>query len=104
MSNLNPNIENVVKLLQTDGFTTVDSGDGQTQDFECDRSRPYVVIQIDRPSLLSFQAQRVKHTLQREGVEVEPIGMNNVYITASYDPADDTALIEVIGLTDDMLP
>ena len=100
---MNPNIQDVVEFFQSERFNTVDSGDGETHEHECDRDEPYVVISVKHPSLLDYHANRVKYALQRNGIEPTPVGEDGVSIQATLDPVDDSALIEVIGLTDDML-
>lgn len=39
---LNPGIVKTVEFLRTNGFITMDSGDGETHAFECDQPYPYV--------------------------------------------------------------
>ena len=44
MDKLNPGIVKTVKMLNDAGYTTTDSGDGETHDYECDRDVGYVVV------------------------------------------------------------
>lgn len=97
------NIQDVVEFLQSERFNTVDSSDGETHEDECDCDMPYVAISVKHSSLLDYHANRVKYALQRSGIEPTPVGEDGVSIQATFDPVDDTALIEVIGLTDSML-
>jgi hypothetical protein len=99
---LNPGIEKTVRLLNTAGFRTIDSGDGITHDFECDRDFAYVVIAVDEPSKLIAESQRLKTLLTLNGVEVGPINDESTpQIQASYDPTTDFATIDLMFVSDE---
>ena len=100
MSNLNPGIVRTVEWLNAHGFKTIDSGDGETHDYECDRPYPYVVM-ITSPDKLVDEAERLYSLLSSEGFLLAPFGCeSDACIQASYDPADGTAVIELINLAD----
>jgi hypothetical protein len=99
MSELNPGIRKTVKWLNDNGFRTVDSGDGQTHDYECDREDPYVVIAC-APTKLVGEAIRLRALVQKQGVTITPIGEGFACIQASYDPANDYGCIELVGVRD----
>lgn len=96
---INPGIRNVVEWLQGLGFETVDSGDGETHDFECDRPEPYVVIQT-LPHRLVDDARRLRACLQARGIELEPQGPTpGVPVAqANYCPVSGTAFIDLTGV------
>lgn len=100
---LNPGIRKTVKLLNECGFRTVDSGDGQTREFECDRPRGYVVVRASPFDLVS-DAKQILLILKKFGVEVGPVGDDELtYIQASFDPADGTAIIDISNIHDLLL-
>lgn len=104
MTPINPGITKVVKLLNDNGFTTVDSGDGETHDFECDRPYGYVVIRT-YPECLIGEAKRLAELLRKHGVKMAPLGPedNLCFIQANYSPVDGLALIDVRYITDKCL-
>lgn len=101
---INPGIVKVVQLLNDNGFTTTDSGDGETHDFECDRSYGYVVV-ITQPESLISESNRLTTLLRDNGVKLAPLGPeeNLPYIQANYSPVDGYSFIEVIYITDKCL-
>ena len=99
---LNPGIRKTVELLQSNGFATCDSGDGKTHDFECDRDGAYVCIECD-PERLVHECRRLKLVLAQAGVSTEPIGSDGPSVQGSFDPANGTAVIELMGVDDSML-
>jgi len=100
---LNPGIRLTVTALSAAGFDTCDSGDGETQQHECDREGSYVVIKSNSRDLTSEAADLLLF-LQHNGIEVVQIGAEGVQIQATYDPVDDTAIIDVAGIHDRLLP
>ena len=56
---INPGIRELVSRLNAAGFKTVDSGDGETHDFECDRSYGYVVV-LAPPTSLARTAEEIR--------------------------------------------
>jgi hypothetical protein len=107
---INPGIQRAVLMFQSYGFKTVDSGDGETHDYDCDRPYPYVVIESE-PGKLVSQAHNVWALLNNRGIQAVPVGTRGedageysaVEIQATYDPADGSAYIEVMYLHDRML-
>lgn len=72
---LNPKIRHTIKVLRGWGFDTRDSGDGETQQYECDLPCPYVHIKINHAIFLSGEMIRLKKLLLCKcGIE---IGMCN---------------------------
>lgn len=100
---LNPGIAKTVAWLNAHNFTTVDSGDGKTHDYACDREYPYVVLRCHCGELVD-EARRLQSLLSARGTTVEPICPDGsvVCIQATYDPADgdDVAFIDLMGLDD----
>lgn len=100
---VNPGIRLTVAALNAAGFETCDSGDGETRDFECDRRGPYVVIMSSSDRLVE-QADALVKFLESNDVQVVPMGEEGVQIQASYDPCDGSAIIDVSGIHDRLLP
>jgi hypothetical protein len=101
---LNPGIRETVRFLRDAGFHTCDSGDGVTHEFECDRDYPYVTIQV-APEDLVKEARRLRDLLLERGVPLDAIGpeYDMASIQASYDPFNETALLDLIGVDDALL-
>ncbi len=90
---LNPGIRETVRWFHLLGYTTTDSGDGLTRQFECDREDPYVVVKVDPKHLISM-SDRIK--LEMGSAAEHP----NVLITGTYSPHDGYALIDISGIQD----
>ena len=99
---LNPGIRETVRWLRSLGFETIDSGDGETHEYECDRDGAYVCI-LCRSSALAKEARRLMRALLDRGIMVGPVYEGTTHIQASYDPANGFAVIELVGVTDAML-
>lgn len=104
---INPGIQKLVEILSKAGHRTVDSGDGETHDFECDRDHGYVVI-LSAPDRLADEADQVATLLRILGFRVAPQGPDYpaegaCWVEASYAPADGVALINVSHVHDRML-
>jgi hypothetical protein len=86
-------------------FHTIDSGDGETRDYECDRPMPYVVMDCDGLDLID-ECDRLCNLLAEFGITTAPLGNpeGNPSIQGSYDPVDLTATIELLDLCDANLP
>lgn len=103
VDSLNPGIRKVVALLRSHGFSTCDSGDGATHDYECDRDAPYVCIECD-PERLVHECRRLARVLAAAGITIEPIDPDGApCIQGTHDPANDRAIIELMGVDDSML-
>ena len=100
---LNPGIRETVRWLRSLRFETVDSGDGETHEYECDRDEPYVVMHCYGHEELKENADGLMRALMDLGITVSPVGMGPVYIQATYDPADGLAFIDLVGVNDAML-
>lgn len=118
---VNPGIRRTIAWLNSYGFKTCDSGDGETHDFECDRPDPYVVIEVD-PEVICSKTVRLHVLLRDSGIDLGPVGSlrsdvealaelvteplvpHDVTIEATYDPIDGRAFINVSGLHDGLLP
>lgn len=103
---LDPGIRRVVQVLRTHHFQTTDSGDGVTKCdpksptyMECAINVPHVFMTVD-PTVLVTSALRLHRVITALGVVLN----SEIRIEASYDPADDSAMLMLFGLTDDMLP
>lgn len=121
LDSLNPGIRRTVTWLRSLGFDTCDSGDGMTHDHPCDRAYPYVVMRLNTDELIAT-AHDLKGCVSgalgrgplrgtREGRVVSATEAfasgetpRGVCIQASYDPVEQVALLELIGMCDAMLP
>lgn len=105
IAGLNQGIRLTVALLRRHGFETIDSGDGETHEHECDREVSYVSISVE-PDLLRSECHRLASLLLqslRDTSDLGAMGVSNVAIQGSYDPMDLTAVIDVTGIHDRML-
>lgn len=106
MKDLNPGITKTVKWLNQIGFSTCDSGGGKTHDFTCDRSHPYIVLQVNKNWLI-YETNLLVRELTKKGIEVTPQTAEwktgDVHVQANYCPADGLAFVELIGVDDEML-
>lgn len=106
---LDPGIRRVVALLRAHNFHTVDSGDGVTKflpespfyvaDPDSVNPFPHVACMVDPEQMVS-EARRLKTLLAGHGVAVAPMGNDKPSIHASYDPADETALLILVSVED----
>jgi hypothetical protein len=103
---LNPGIAKTVRWLAQQGFRPMDSGDGATHDFPCDRDHAYVVLRSTRASLCA-DADRLAALLAERGVVVGPLSPEGrePYVQASYSPNGGMyeAVIDLQNVTDSML-
>lgn len=103
---LNPGIRETVRWLrETLGFYTVDSGDGVTQEFECDRGYPYVTIIVDTSA---WDVREVANVLaglvyNTHGHKVTPQGQAGPSVQVSYDPSNRMTVLELMDFDDSML-
>jgi len=103
---LNPGIRRLVRWLNDHGFETCDSGDGETHECTCDREYAYVVMTVKDPFNLIDETLRLTRLVSGLGVPIAPITGDGtvVSIQASYDPAQASSFIDLMGLKDSMLP
>lgn len=99
---LNPGIRNLVYQLNAWEFKTIDSGDGETHYFECDRNYPYVSILTENKESLCDEADRLMNLLWSSyQIEIFPQHISHKpSIQASYDPANKIAIIDLMGVLD----
>lgn len=97
---INPGIENTVKWLRERGFKTCDSGDGNTNLYECDISIPYVHM-ICNPNSLFIETKRLQYELNIIGIKVMPYSEDgkSPSIEASWNPCDEFATISLYNVT-----
>lgn len=102
---LNPGIRRTVTFLNMKGFETCDSGDGKTHDYECDRSYPYVIMQVEPAEKLIEECRRLRTVLAEIGLDVpeQSPEVGSPAIQGTYDPANDIAFIDLMGVNDAML-
>lgn len=101
---LNPGIVKAVELINSMGFRTTDSGDGETHDYECDRDVGYVVVVLRDDQPLERSANRIALGLRGQGVELAaPGSAEGTMITASYSPHDGFRLVDISNIHDRML-
>lgn len=108
MSGINSGICRLVAALNNAGFTTCDSGDGETHDYSCDRDYGYVVVAVEPPQALIQAADRLAATLRSLGIVPVAQGTGipyerQCYMQAMYCPVDGHALIDVSYVHDRML-
>lgn len=101
---LDPNIRETVRWLRARGFATSDSGDGsKAGEMECAEDFPHVYIMV-APSYLVAETARLLRELTEavdEGT-IGSIGDAEVFIQGTYDPANGSGIIELIGMTDNL--
>lgn len=98
---INPGILKTVQWLQSHGFKTCDSGDGETHDHECDLPIPYVHMMVEVPSLLVYEADRLATLLLFEhAIEVLPCNEDNSLATlhAGYDAGNHVATMSLFNV------
>jgi hypothetical protein len=105
---LTPGIRKVVAWLHEHDFITVDSGDGVTNieaGIADAMSIPNVSMTVTDTEHLVEEATRLHELLKRAGVMIYRMGIddNKPCIVAQFDPADDTAIITLLGVDDKML-
>jgi hypothetical protein len=101
---LNPGIRELVRRLRAKNLNTCDSGDGKTHEHECDRTYPYVSIRIGDPIDLIPMSRGLLSLLGEWGVSIQDIGIyERPCIQATYDPANNLAMIDLCYVDDTML-
>lgn len=108
MEEINPGIRKLVEELNNAGFRTCDSGDGETHDHSCDRSYPYVVIQLEDPQTLVIVCDDLRQWVSdvTDGrVVVAAMGpsFDTPSIQGTYDPGNRLAFVDLTGVTDKLL-
>lgn len=110
MPDLNPGIAKTVQWLQSHGFRTTDSGDGETHLYACDRDYPYVVMSVD-PADMVEEADRLLNLCLEAGLPMGEMSMGemsmeqtSLSIQATYDPTNKLAFIDLMGVSDKILP
>lgn len=96
---LNPGIVATVEWLRSHGFTTCDSGDGETHDFECDLPIPYVHMEV-APNAIASEALRLRALLESLGVRISEGSEDGTTpsIAATYDPANNVAIVSLFNV------
>lgn len=106
MDELCPGIKKTVEWLQNLGYETVDSGDGVSNEgMGCELPFPHVFMQIEGLGLVAA-AKTLMGQLANAGVrvgEMLPDGTPQPKIEVSYDPLDDTAILALLYVDDEML-
>jgi len=91
---LNPGIRETVRWFHNLGYTTTDSGDGKTRQFECDRPDPYVVVKVKNPRDLVAVSKKIF-------LDLGPVALRpEVIITGTYGPKDGLAHVDITGVHD----
>lgn len=91
LEELSPRIRRCVRILQENGFTTCDSGDGSNYaaGMECALPVPMVAVRVDRESFF-HAADHMLRALQANDMQPETL-------EASYSPLDGTYVIVATG-------
>lgn len=97
---LDPGIRNLVMLMRKHGFDTCDSGDGNKVDMGCALDFPHVISKIKLDDARE-ESQRVVDLLEAHGITFGPD--EEPHVEVSYSPLDGVCLLQVYGITDDML-
>lgn len=105
---INPGIVKLVAMLRSNGFDTVDSGDGVTNVplMECVLERPHVFIVVEPDKMIS-ESHRLYDMMwglanfdpDVEMIPPQPTGA----IEVSYSPIDKTAVIGLLDLDDEFI-
>lgn len=113
-SDINPGILRTVQWLRERGFETCDSGDGETHMAACDRPYPYVSMKVAPGNLIhrTMFLQKLLGlkgiTLKSQGEAFIPLDAGGALlpcVQATFDPGDDTAIIDLMGVKDsDLFP
>lgn len=104
IDDLDPGIRETVVWLNALGYETCDSGDGKTK-FEAGsrwnkeflRDHAHVVIKLRRASDILVASRQLKADIEALGISVK---LGGVTIQATFDPRDESALIDVMYLDD----
>lgn len=104
---ITPGITKTVEWLNNNGFDTSDSGDGVVNIaamMEGALEYPNVTIPV-RPAEMVYMASALLILLKKVGVDVLPASEDTSIpcISASYDPADNSAIVMLYGVDDKML-
>ena len=95
MEKLNKGIVKTVKFLRENGFDTKDSGDGETHDFDCDLTMPYVHM-IVKPNKIEEESHRLKDLLEVKGIKFGSKYM--AQIEATYSPIGQAATLSIYNI------
>jgi len=107
LAELDPKIRRTVKWLRSQGYDTCDSGDGsKAGTMECAMSVPNVFMDVEKPIDVISEADRLHALLLPLLGEPEVSEENGPswMVQTNYSPFDGIALIELYGVSDDMLP
>jgi hypothetical protein len=99
-ADINPGIRKTVEWLQSHGFKTCDSGDGETHDHECDLTIPYVHMVVDDQDTLTSEANRLVGLLKKEGIQIgheDGTGFAKV-VHAAYDAGNQVATLHLFNV------
>lgn len=101
---LDPGVRELIVWLRSEGFETVDSGDGITKtDMDCAWPSPNVAIEV-KPSDMISEADRLRHLLIGKFIRPRQANMEDEpHIQATYDPVDKSAILILVNVTDAML-
>ena len=99
---INPGIAYTVKWLNERGFKTMDSGDGETHDFECDQPYPYVHMEVDSRNAI-IETDYLKLLLEENfGIKFTGLTSENDItspdIVLNYSPVNGTAVLSLINV------
>lgn len=104
---LNPGIRKTVEWLRSEGFVTTDSGDGETnpaEGMEDALEFPHVIMVVRQEEIVQ-EAERLMGLLDDKGIEILPMSDDGSQpaIEATYDPADESAVLMLFGVDDKKL-
>jgi hypothetical protein len=104
--NLDPGITKVVTFLRQKGFETTDSGDGVTKRAAGDEEAldlPHVAVRVPEELGLTRAADNLLTFFSVHGVPIDEQGKWDIWIEASYDPANRIGILVLFGLDDTKL-
>lgn len=94
---IQPRMRQTVRWLRSMGFDTCDSGDGVTNveaGMEDALEMPHVMMTVKKANMI-YEADRLYHACLETKIHGK--------IEASYDPEDESAIIILYDVTDEML-
>ena len=109
LANVNPGIRLTIQSLRSWGFCTMDSGDGKTHQFDCDRPHPYVVIRVE-PEKMIDESHRLMELLEEFDIRFDdpPHGQDDPEGWAAYPRIESIYMpmerIAIIDLANVIIP
>lgn len=97
---LDPGIRRTVAWLRDLGFSTTDSGDGVSKGEDGLAFAHVFIVPNTWSDLVQTARLLLWHLQGHAKIDVGPVGRGAVFIEASFDPFDGTAIVQLHGLDD----